>query len=124
MRETVQNGENAEKVDILLVDDQRGNLLALEAILGGLGENLVKANSGKEALRQVLAHDFAVILLDVRMPEMDGFETAALIRKRPASHLTPIIFLTAYQMADVDMTRGYGVGAVDFLLKPFDADIL
>jgi two-component system, sensor histidine kinase len=122
--ETIQGGENADKVDILLVDDEPGNLLALEAILGGLGENLVKADSGMEALRQILAHDFAVILLDVRMPGMDGYETAALIRERAASHLTPIIFLTAYHKADVDMIRGYSVGAVDYLFKPFDADIL
>jgi PAS domain S-box-containing protein len=123
MGETVQT-EDAEKVNILLVDDQPANLLALEAILGRLGENLVKADSGMEALRKVLAHDFAVILLDVRMPDMDGFETAALIHKRPASHLTPIIFLTADQRADVEMIEGYSIGAVDFLSKPFNPDIL
>jgi CheY-like chemotaxis protein len=124
MDETVPGGENANEVDILLVDDESGNLLALEAILEQLGVNVVKATSGMEALRQVLVHDFAVILLDVRMPGMDGFETAAMIREHPASRLTPIILLTAYHKADLDMSRGYSIGVVDYLLKPFDAHIL
>jgi len=124
MDEIVEGQEHAEKVDILLVDDQPEGLLTLEAILGGLEQNLVKANSGREALRQVLARDFAVILLDVQMPQMDGYETAALIRERPASRHTPLIFLTASHTADVQMIRGYGVGAVDYLFKPLDADIL
>jgi two-component system sensor histidine kinase/response regulator len=120
----VVDQEHAEKVDILLVDDQPEGLLTLEAILGGLGHNLEKARSGREALRQVLARDFAVILLDVQMPGMDGYETAALIRERPASHHTPLIFLTASHTADVQMIRGYSVGAVDYLFKPLDADVL
>jgi two-component system, sensor histidine kinase and response regulator len=113
-----------EKVDILLVDDQPEGLLALEVILGSLDQNLVKARSGREALRHVLARDFAVILLDVQMPGMDGYETAALIRERPANRHTPLIFLTAAYNTEVQMIRGYSVGAVDYLLKPLDADIL
>ena len=124
MDETPQAAENAEKVQILMVDDKPENLLALEAILEGLGQNLVKASSGTEALRQILTHDFAVILLDVQMPAMSGFETAALIRERPASRLTPIIFLTAYTKTDLQMIKGYSVGAVDYLFKPLDPDIL
>jgi two-component system, sensor histidine kinase and response regulator len=116
--------EHAEKVDILLVDDQPEGLLTLEAILGELEQNLVKAHSGREALRQVLARDFAVILLDVQMPQMDGYETAALIRERPASRHTPLIFLTASHTADVQMIQGYTVGAVDYLFKPLDAAVL
>src|SRR5947208_3491734 len=115
---------NSEPVDILLVDDQPDGLLALEAILEGLGQNLIKASSGREALRQVLAHDFAVILLDVQMPVMDGYETAALIRQRPASRDTPLIFLTASSRAEVQIVRGYGVGAVDYLFKPLEANVL
>jgi signal transduction histidine kinase len=116
--------ESLKQFDILLVDDQPEGLLALEAILGELGQNLVKAHSGMDALREVLGRDFAVILLDLQMPEMDGYETAALIRERPASRHTPIIFLTAYDRTDVQMRRGYKLGAVDYLFKPLDADIL
>jgi CheY-like chemotaxis protein len=82
---------------ILLVDDTPGNLISLEAALSSLGEELVMANSGKEALRYLLSDDFAAILLDVRMPDMDGFETAELIRSRPRSRQTPILFLTGYR---------------------------
>ncbi|HEX5176610.1 MAG TPA: response regulator, partial [Chthoniobacteraceae bacterium] len=84
-----------ERVNILVVDDRPDKLLALEAVLTDLGENIVRASSGKEALRCLLQQDFAVILLDVNMPGMDGFETATLIRKRPRSELTPIIFVSA-----------------------------
>src|SRR6059058_3861040 len=83
------------KVNILLVDDQPQNLLALEAILSEMGENLVKADSGRAALKALLDQEFAVILLDVQMPGLDGFETAMLVRQRDKSHDTPIIFLTA-----------------------------
>jgi signal transduction histidine kinase len=124
MAELMRTQEDAEKVDILLVDDQPEGLLTLEAILGVLGQNLVRASSGNEALRQVLARDFAVILLDVQMPGMDGYEVATMIRQRPASQHTPIIFLTAADKADMQMIRGYSVGAVDYLFKPLDADIL
>ena len=112
------------KPSILLVDDLPSGLLSLEAMLGEFGLNLVKAGSGKEALRQVMAHDFAVILLDVQMPDMDGYETARLIRERPQSHNTPIIFLTATSRSEAHLAEGYGAGAVDYLFKPLDADIL
>ncbi len=106
------------QVNILLVDDQPANLLALEAMLQGLGQNLIKAESGREALKQLLTHDFAVILLDVKMPDMDGFETAALIRERDKSRDIPIIFLTAADKTHTQAVRGYAVGAVDYLVKP------
>jgi hypothetical protein len=112
------------KVNVLLVDDHPENLLALEAILGNLGENLVRAYSGKEALRCLLNQDFAVILLDVLMPEMDGFETATLIRKRERSRHIPIIFLTAFSRSDTLVFRGYSLGAVDYLFKPIEPEIL
>ena len=112
------------KVNILLVDDQPENLLALEAILESLGENLVKATSGAEALRCLLHQDFAAILLDVQMPGMDGFETATLIRSRGRSRQTPIIFLTAFSSSDKMLFQGYALGAVDYLLKPLDPSIL
>ena len=109
---------DSNRVNILLVDDQPANLLALEAMLQGLGQTLVKAESGREALRWLLTHDFAVILLDVKMPDMDGFETAALIRQRDKSRDTPIIFLTAADKTHTEAVRGYAVGAVDYLVKP------
>jgi signal transduction histidine kinase len=105
-------------VAILLVDDQPANLVALEAMLQGLGQRLVTAASGREALKCLLDEDFAVILLDVKMPEMDGFETAALIRERERSRHTPIIFLTAADRTQTYAVRGYAVGAVDYLIKP------
>jgi PAS domain S-box-containing protein len=112
------------KVNVLLVDDHPENLLALEAILDKPGHNLVKANSGPEALRCLLNQDFAVILLDVQMPGMDGFETATLIRSRKRSQHTPIIFLTAFSKSDSLRFKGYSLGAVDYLYKPVEAEIL
>ena len=112
------------KANILLVDDHAENLLALETVLADLDQNLVKAHSSAEALRCVLNRDFAVILLDVQMPEMDGFEAATLIRTRERSQHTPIIFLTAIGKTDPDVFRGYSVGAVDYLFKPFIPEIL
>jgi signal transduction histidine kinase len=109
---------DGDRVNILLVDDQPANLLALEAMLQGLGQNLVKAGSGREALKWLLSDEFAVILLDVKMPDMDGFETAALIRERDKSRDTPIIFLTAADKTHTEAVRGYAVGAVDYLVKP------
>ncbi|WP_017315803.1 hybrid sensor histidine kinase/response regulator [Mastigocladopsis repens] len=112
------------KVNVLLVDDHPENLLALEAILESLGQNLVRATSGAEALRCLLNQDFAVILLDVQMPDMDGFETATLIRQRERSRYTPIIFLTAYSTSDKMVYKGYSLGAVDYLFKPIEPEIL
>ncbi|MBD2385639.1 response regulator [Cylindrospermum sp. FACHB-282] len=112
------------KVNILLVDDHPENLLALEAILNSLNQNLVRATSGAQALRCVLSQDFAVILLDVQMPDMDGFETAALIRQRERSHHTPIIFLTAFSTSESMVFKGYCLGAVDYLFKPIESEIL
>jgi two-component system, sensor histidine kinase and response regulator len=108
----------SDRVNILLVDDQPANLVALEAMLQSLGQNLVRAQSGREALKHLLTQDFAVILLDVKMPEMDGFETAALIRQRDRSRHTPILFLTAADTTQTQAVRGYAVGAVDYLVKP------
>ena len=107
-----------DRVNILLVDDQPANLVALEAMLQGLGQNLIRAESGREALKWLLTHEFAVILLDVKMPDMDGFETAALIRQRDKSRHTPILFLTAADNSQNHAVRGYAVGAVDYLIKP------
>jgi DNA-binding response OmpR family regulator len=113
-----------DRVNILLVDDQPNNLLALESILGDMGQNLVRAESGKAALRHLLTNDFAVILLDVQMPELDGFETASLIRERDRSRDTPIIFLTALSRSETNVFRGYELGAVDYIFKPFHPEIL
>src|SRR5256885_10205599 len=107
-----------QSVKLLLVDDHRENLLALEAILEAPGQELVLARSGDEALRQLLQHDFAAIILDVMMPDMDGFETAALIRQRERSLYTPIIFLTALGRSEEALFKGYDIGAVDYLFKP------
>ncbi|MBW4515840.1 MAG: response regulator [Timaviella obliquedivisa GSE-PSE-MK23-08B] len=112
------------KANILLVDDRVENLIALEAILSRLGQNLVTARSGEEALRCLLNQDFAVILLDVQMPGMDGFETASLIRQRERSQQTPIIFVTAFSTNDQWQMKGYALGAVDYLLKPVNPEIL
>jgi two-component system sensor histidine kinase/response regulator len=111
-------------VKILLVDDQPENLLSAEAVLETLGEVVVKAESGREALRHLLDHDFAVILLDIMMPEMDGLETAAFIRQRERSRHTPIIFLTALGRSEEHIRRGYDLGAVDYMTKPFVPEIL
>lgn len=108
---------------VLLVDDDRDNLLALHAILEPLGQELMLASSGLEALRFCLEHDFAALLLDVRMPDMDGFETAELIRARKRSSHTPILFLTGYR-SDEQLFRGYDLGAVDFLFKPIVPEVL
>ncbi len=109
---------------ILLVDDRRENLNVLELILGGLDVELVKASSGQEALKLLLDRDVSVILLDVRMPEMDGYETATLIRGRPRSRHVPIIFVTAADMTPEHLSRGYSVGAVDYIFKPIVPEIL
>ncbi|HET9450937.1 MAG TPA: PAS domain S-box protein, partial [Aggregicoccus sp.] len=109
---------------ILMVDDHPSNLLALEAILEPLGQELVKANSGEEALKQLLRRDFAAILMDVQMPGLDGFQTAALIKQRERTRTVPILFLTALSRDAAHVFKGYAHGAVDYLLKPFDPEIL
>ena len=109
---------------ILMVDDHAPNLVALDAILQPLGQKLVKAHSGTEALRELLEGDFALILMDVQMPGMDGMETARLIKERPRNRHVPIIFLTAIAKDPSYIFRGYKQGAVDYLLKPFDPEIL
>ena len=106
------------KVNILVVDDDATKRFALRTILAPLDENVIEASSGADALRQLLRSEFAVVLLDVRMPIMDGFETAQLIRQRPRSELTPLIFVTALDQAETDMGRGYNLGAVDFVFAP------
>src|SRR5579862_8574056 len=112
-----------DRMKILLVDDNPENLISLEATLESLGQALVSARSGMEALRFLLEDDFAAILLDVKMPDMDGFQTAELIRARKRSRHTPILFLNAYK-SDEHLFRGYDLGAVDFLFKPIVAEIL
>jgi CheY-like chemotaxis protein len=112
------------KTNILLVDDLPQNLLALEAILEPLGQNLVQAHSGPEALKNLLTTDFAVILLDVQMPGMDGFETASHIKRRERTRDIPIIFLTAINREPQHASRGYSAGADDYLAKPFDPWVL
>jgi CheY-like chemotaxis protein len=116
--------DRREPARILLVDDRPDNLLALEAILGSLGQTLVRAASGEEALKALLADDYAVILLDVQMPGMDGFETAAHIKRRERTRDVPIIFLTAINREPQHAFRGYSTGAVDYLAKPFDPWVL
>src|SRR6266568_6296293 len=106
------------KVNILIVDDDATKRFALKTIVAPLDEDIVEASSGADALRQLLRSEFAVVLLDVRMPIMDGFETAQLIRQRPRSEVTPIIFVTALDQAETDMGRGYNLGAVDFVFAP------
>jgi PAS domain S-box-containing protein len=113
-----------EPVNILLVDDQPGRLLTYRAILEPLGEKLVEATSGMEALRRLMDEEFAVILLDVNMPGMDGFETASLIHQHPRFENTPIIFVTAVNVTDMDRLRGYKLGAVDYVMVPVIPEIL
>jgi signal transduction histidine kinase len=120
----IADGVAGPPVNILLVDDQPKGLIALAAMLEAPGHQLVVARSGVEALRLLLEADFAVILMDVQMPEMDGFETAELIRQRDRSRHTPIIFLTAYERTDVQMFKGYSLGAVDYLCKPIVSEVL
>jgi len=114
----------AEKAKILLVDDRAENLVALEAILSSLNQTLVPARSGDAALKALLSDEFAVILLDVLMPGMDGFETAALIKRRPRTRDVPIIFLTARNAEPDYAFRSYSAGAVDYIAKPFDPWVL
>lgn len=115
---------DATAAKILVVDDHPANVLAVEAILEPLGRPIVKASSGEEALRRVLDDDFAVILMDVQMPGLDGFATVSILRERERTRLTPVIFLTAINKSPQHVSRGYAEGAVDYLFKPFDPAIL
>ncbi len=110
--------------NILVVDDDVSTLLAMEALLSGPGRNILTASSGTDALRHLLREDFALILLDVRLPVMDGFETAALIRQRERFRYTPIIFLSAIDTLESDVFRGAASGAVDYLFKPVVPQVL
>jgi signal transduction histidine kinase len=115
---------DADRVAVLLVDDQAARLLSYEAILGDLGLELVRAQSGTEALARLMEREFAAILLDVNMPGMDGFETAATIHRHPRFEKTPIIFVTAVQVTDLDRLKGYQLGAVDYVYVPVVPEIL
>ncbi len=117
-------GEAQTPVNILLVDDQPARLLTYRTILESLGENLVEARSGTEALQRLMDDEYAVILLDVNMPGMDGFETASLIHQHPRFEKTPIIFVTAVNVTDMDRLRGYKLGAVDYVMVPVIPEIL
>ncbi|WP_105975814.1 response regulator [Streptomyces geranii] len=113
-----------ERAGILLVDDMEDNLIALEAVLASLNEPLVRARSGEEAMKALLRHRFAVVLLDIRMPGMDGFETAANIKRLDQTKDIPIIFLTGTDSDAGYAFRGYATGAADYLTKPFDPWVL
>src|ERR1700746_361403 len=113
-----------EKVNILMVDDQPGKLLSYEVILGELGENLIKAQSGREALDHLLKTDIAVVLMDVSMPELDGFELADMIRQHPRFQQTAIIFISAVHLTDLDRLKAYQRGAVDYISVPIVPELL
>ncbi len=113
-----------DKVNILMVDDQPAKLLSYEVILEELGENLIKASSGKEALEYLLKHDTAVVLMDVSMPELDGFELAEMIRQHPRFQKTAIIFISAVHLTDLDRLKGYQRGAVDYISVPVVPELL
>ena len=113
-----------DKVNILLVDDQPAKLLSYEVILAELGENLIKANSAREALAELLRNEIAVVLTDVSMPETDGFELAAMIREHPRFQRTAIIFVSAIHLTNPDRLRGYAAGAVDYLPVPFVPELM
>jgi signal transduction histidine kinase len=115
---------SSEKINILMVDDQPAKLLSYETILSDLGENLIRASSGREALDQLLKTDIAVILMDVSMPEIDGFELAELIRQHPRYQKTAIIFVSAVHLTDFDQLKGYAAGAVDYVSVPVIPEIL
>src|SRR5579871_5565703 len=113
-----------EKVNILMVDDQPAKLLSYEAILAELGENLIKASSGREALEHLLKADVAVVLMDVSMPDIDGFQLADMIRQHPRFQKTAIIFISAVHLTDLDRLKGYERGAVDYISVPVIPDLL
>src|SRR5947208_14106055 len=113
-----------EKVNILLVDDQPAKLLSYEVILRDLGENLIKASSGREGLEHLLKSEIAVVLVDVCMPDLDGFQLAAMIREHPRFQKTAMIFISAIHLTDMDRLRGYEMGAVDYVPGPVIPDVL
>src|ERR1700704_6481712 len=113
-----------DPINILLVDDQPAKLLSYEALLQGLGENLIIAGSAREALEQLLKTDIAIVLSDVCMPELDGFELARMIRNHPRFQQTAIIFVSAVALTDPDRIKGYSYGAVDYLLVPVVPELL
>jgi len=113
-----------DKVNILLVDDEPGKLLSYEVMLSSLGENLIKADSGRRALEHILTTEIAVVLVDVVMPDMDGFELATLIHQHPRYQKTALIFVSAVQIGDLDYLRGYECGAVDYVSVPVVPEIL
>src|SRR5438093_12500067 len=115
---------SGDKVNVLLVDDQPAKLLAFEVILRDLGENLIKASSAREALEHLLKTDVAVVLVDVCMPELDGFQLASMIREHPRFKKTAIIFISAIHLTDVDRLRGYEIGAVDYVPVPVVPEVL
>ncbi|MFH2091706.1 MAG: response regulator, partial [Pseudomonadota bacterium] len=109
-----------EKTDILIVDDKPGNLIAMEALLEDEDTNIVKAESGNAALGLLLEHDFALVILDIQMPEMDGIETARIMRKNKQTSQIPIVFVTAINKEEHHIFEGYNAGAVDYIFKPFE----
>src|ERR1700751_518892 len=113
-----------DRANILMVDDQPGKLLSYEAILSQLGENLIKARSAREALDQLLRHDIAVVLMDVSMPEIDGFELADMMHQHPRFQRTAIIFISAVHLTDLDRIKGYQRGAVDYISVPVVPELL
>src|ERR1700734_456156 len=113
-----------EKVNILVVDDHPDKLLTYEVILSELGENLIKVTSGREALEQLLKNDIAVVLMDVSMPEIDGFELADMIRQHPRFQNTAIIFISGIHLTDLDRLQGYQRGAVDYISVPVNPELL
>jgi signal transduction histidine kinase len=124
MRGIIVNGQPKDKVNILMVDDQVGKLLSYEAILAELNENLIKATSGREAMEILLKNEIAVVLMDVSMPELDGFELAELIRQHPRFEKTAIIFVSAVHLTDLDRLKGYQRGAVDYISVPVVPELL
>src|SRR5580698_3881359 len=120
----VQTPQSGDKVNILLVDDQAGKLLSYEVMLGDLGENLLKAHSATEALQYLLRNEIAVILIDVCMPDLDGFELAGMIREHPRFQTTAIIFVSAVMMTYPDQLRGYRLGGVDYVPVPVVPELL
>src|ERR1700721_4716790 len=113
-----------ETINILMVDDQQGKLLTYEAMLDELGENLIKARSGMEALEHLLKTDIALVLMDVSMPGMDGFETAQMINEHPRFQNTPIVFVSGIHVTDLDRVKGYRHGAVDYVSVPVVPELL